>query len=116
MALPARTPDFVSILLTAVAYNLRVRDPQDRNFEMDFRRAFAEAAHTIGVYHRAEPMKYNYFYGQVRNRISDRLRTPSTQKALGPIATGRQVRLPFTGPLKTPIVLEEPPRYLMKIG
>ncbi|TXI33838.1 MAG: hypothetical protein E6Q53_02345 [Candidatus Moraniibacteriota bacterium] len=115
MALPAPTPDYVGILLTAVAYNLQVRDPQDRNFESDFRRAFAEAAHTIGVYHHAEPQKYNYFFGKVRERIEGMLASPQHTRVPGPIATRSQLRLPFTGPpLHTTEVSAPPPRYLMK--
>ncbi len=98
MAIPAPTPDYVGILLTAVAYNLRVRDPQDRNFEADFRRAFAEAAHTIGVFHHAEPTKYNYFFGKVRERIEGMLAPPQHTRVSGPIATRSQLKLPFTGP------------------
>ena len=98
MALLARTPDYVSILLTAVAYNLRVRDPQDAKFDTDFRRAFAEAAHAIGVYHHAEPTKYNYFFGRVWERIGEKLALSSQRRAPGPIATSSQRKLPFTGP------------------
>ncbi len=115
MTLPDRTPDYVGILLTAVAYNLRVRDPQDPNFEVDFRRAFAEAAHTIGVFHRAEPQKYNYFFGKVRERIEGMLAPPRKTRVPGPIATRGQLKLPFTGPPpRTAEASAPPPRYLMK--
>ena len=98
--LPLPIPDYVSILLDAVTARLKVRHPLTRGFETDFRRAFAEAAHAIGVYHHAEPTKYNYFYGKVWERVEGELATIREQshKPLRPIATSRQIKLPFDGP------------------
>lgn len=96
--LPLPIPDHVSILLDAVTARLKVRHPLTRGFETDFRRAFAEAAHAIGVYHHADPKKYNYFFGRVWERIGEKLALSPQRRAPGPIATSSQRKLPFTGP------------------
>ncbi len=115
-ALPLPVPDYVSILLTDVVVRLKLRHPRTTGFENDFRRAFAEAAHAVGLYHSKETTTYNYFYGKVRERIEGELAIlrEQSRKPLRPIATTRQTKLPFDGPIAGPATVESSiPAYLV---
>lgn len=114
--LPLPTPDYVSILLREDVARLKVRHPRTTGFENDFRRAFADAAHAVGLYHGTEPTKYNYFYGKVRERIEEELAIlrEQSRKPLRPIATSRQTKLPFDGPIGEPTIAHPSiPAYLV---
>ena len=98
--LPLPTPDYTSLLLRAVVRELEIRHPRTRGFEQDFRRAFAEAAHAVDMYHQQNPSRYNYFFGKVRERVDAELSTVRQQnrKPLRPIATEEQLALEFACP------------------